>query len=97
MLLASSALHRGRVLPEQDAARLRVDRRHVPRIDLLGTGVGALRGRPRSDGLEPALQVREVGRYVVDVRVGAAVLVLDAVLAGLAGAGCPGRRSAVSQ
>lgn len=47
-------------MPEQDAARLRVHRGLVARVDLLGAGIGALRGRSCRDGLEPALQVREI-------------------------------------
>src|SRR5213080_1382155 len=51
-------LHHGRGLPEQQLALfLGADRGlAVIRIDLLGFGVGANRGRPLADGLEPALR-----------------------------------------
>src|SRR5258706_12759730 len=55
-------LHHRRGLAEQQLALfLGADRRlAVIRIDLLGQRVGARRRRPLADGLEPALEMREV-------------------------------------
>src|SRR5882757_10694359 len=55
-------LHHRRGLPEQQLALfLGADRRLAEiRIDLFGHRVGAQRGRPLADGLEPALEVRKV-------------------------------------
>src|SRR6266436_5218403 len=55
-------LHHRRGLPEQHLALfLGADRRLAEiRIDLFGHRVGAHRGRPLADGLEPALEMRKV-------------------------------------
>src|SRR5450755_4781452 len=55
-----ASLHHRGGLPEQDLALfLGADRGLAEiRIDLLGERIGALRGRPLADGLEPALEMR---------------------------------------
>src|SRR3954447_19614431 len=59
---SAALLHDGSGLAEQQLAFfLGSDRRlAVIRIDLLGLGVGAHGGGPLADGLEPALEMREV-------------------------------------
>src|SRR3954449_623838 len=59
---SAALLHDGSGLAEQQLAFfLGSDRRlAVIRIDLLGLGVGTHGGGPLADGLEPALQMREV-------------------------------------
>src|ERR1700730_4385280 len=57
-----TSLHHRRCLPEQQLALFLGADRGVAeiRIVLLGHGVGAHRGEALADGLEPALQMREV-------------------------------------
>src|SRR6267378_7090048 len=65
-------LHHRRGLPEQQLALFLGAYRGlaVIRIDLLGPGVGAHRGRPLANGLEPALEMRKVVDVLALVLVG---------------------------